>query len=396
MAGTIHFTKAAISELVQTGKRYYLNDDLIQGLVLCVAVSGRKSFELVRKFRGRARRLTLGVFPAMPVELARRTAQQRLGELAAGVNVFDASAAQTAGEMTLGELHRRYVEEHSRPSKKTCKDDDDIFQRHWKTLRNRPLATVTRADLQARHRAISATSPVSANRAVALIRQMFNWATREGHWSGANPAASVRLNREKSRERFLHPDEMPKFLDAVEQCGSPNVRDYVKLSLMLGARQSNMLAMRWEQLHFERAEWRIPVTKNGEPLTVHLPTAALEVLEARKALVAESPWVFPAKSKCGHLVEPKTAWATILKRAGIENLRLHDLRRTLGSWQAAAGASLPVIGKSLGHKSVQSTAIYARMNLDPVRNSVNEAVAAMLATRDCGPPSESSDLEKQT
>ena len=77
-------------------------------------------------------------------------------------------------------------------------------------------------------------------------------------------------------------------------------------------------------------------------------------------------------------MEPKTAWKRIIARAGIKDLRIHDLRRTLGSWQAAAGSSLPIIGKSLGHKSLGATQIYARLNLDPVRASVNKATEAML------------------
>ena len=77
-------------------------------------------------------------------------------------------------------------------------------------------------------------------------------------------------------------------------------------------------------------------------------------------------------------MEPKKAWATLLKAAGIKNLRIHDLRRTLGSWQARTGASLPIIGKSLNHKTHQATAIYARLDLDPVRQSVNTATTAMM------------------
>jgi len=90
---------------------------------------------------------------------------------------------------------------------------------------------------------------------------------------------------------------------------------------------------------------------------------------------------FPGEGKVGHLADPKKAWHRVLKRAGICDLRVHDLRRTLGSWQAAAGANSYIIGKSLGHKSQQSTAIYARLNLDPVRASVNQAIDAMFELR---------------
>jgi len=106
-----------------------------------------------------------------------------------------------------------------------------------------------------------------------------------------------------------------------------------------------------------------------------LSPEAVVVLDARKD---SGVFVFPGDGVTGHIVEPKKAWATLLKTAGIEDLRIHDLRRTLGSWQARTGASLPIIGKSLNHKTHQATAIYARLDLDPVRQSVNTATAAMM------------------
>jgi len=93
---------------------------------------------------------------------------------------------------------------------------------------------------------------------------------------------------------------------------------------------------------------------------------------------SSSIWVFPGTGVTGHLVEPKKAWKRVLERAGISNLRIHDLRRTLGSWQAKTGASLVIVGKSLNHKSPSTTAIYARLDLDPVRESVERATGAML------------------
>jgi integrase len=87
----------------------------------------------------------------------------------------------------------------------------------------------------------------------------------------------------------------------------------------------------------------------------------------------------PLHSRMGYLIEPKSGWRRILKRVGIENLRLHDLRRTLGSWQAKTGTSLSIIGKSLNHKSPTTTAIYARLDLDPVRESIEKATKAMLS-----------------
>ena len=174
----------------------------------------------------------------------------------------------------------------------------------------------------------------------------------------------------------MQPDELPRFFEALANEPNETARDFFMVSLLTGARKSNVLAMRWKDISFNAATWRIEETKNGEAQTVHLPSQAVELLKARK-LESDSPWVFPGNGKSGHLADPKKAWTRILSEAGIDDLRIHDLRRTLGSYQAATGANGYTIGKSLGHKSQQSTAIYARLNLDPVREPLNKATDAM-------------------
>ena len=138
--------------------------------------------------------------------------------------------------------------------------------------------------------------------------------------------------------------------------------------------------MAWAEIDFDEETWKIPKSKNGDPITIALPPEAMEILIRRKGeatLNAQS--VFPStRSKSGHIEDPKKEWAEVLEQSGLKGLRLHDLRRTLGSWQARQGASLLVIGKSLGHRSTQATAIYSRLDLDPVRESVQQATAAMM------------------
>jgi integrase len=137
--------------------------------------------------------------------------------------------------------------------------------------------------------------------------------------------------------------------------------------------------MRWKDVFLARTEWQVPRTKNGTAQTIPLSAEAVKILERRaEDAPSGSVFVFPGEGKSGHLVEPKKGWQRVLARACIEDLRLHDLRRTLGSWQAKTGASLAIIGKSLNHKNTQTTAIYARLDLDPVRESVARATAAML------------------
>lgn len=121
------------------------------------------------------------------------------------------------------------------------------------------------------------------------------------------------------------------------------------------------------------------MTKKGESLTCPLTDKAIELLKQMKE-TAISDWVFPSKtSATGHFVEPKKAWKNLLKRAGIEDLRIHDLRRTLGSYQAINGSSLQIIGRSLGHKTIQATQIYARLINEPIRNSTNGAIDRMMS-----------------
>ncbi len=192
---------------------------------------------------------------------------------------------------------------------------------------------------------------------------------------------------------------------------------------MTGARRANVMAMRWDQVSFERGEWRIPVTKSGKSHVVPVLPDALNILRRRQKTV-DGEYVFPGTGEAGHLIEPKKGWRRILARAELYQLvdwiaqaqgwtkdqisvakgaadlrkavrearsaakaikidpgpaRIHDLRRTLGSWQAATDASLPMIGRTLAHKNVSTTAIYARLNLDPVRESMQKAVTAMLS-----------------
>jgi integrase len=215
----------------------------------------------------------------------------------------------------------------------------------------------------------------TANRILDLASAVFNWGIESG-LTETNPAKGVKSYSERSRDRFLQKDELPKFFEALNGESNDTIRDYILISLLTGARRANILEMRWEEISFERKEWRIPRTKNEDPQTVMLMNEVIEILNARKN--NESVFVFPGSGITGHLVEPKKGWKRILKEAGINNLRLHDLRRTLGSWQAKTGASLIIIGKSLNHKSLAATQVYSRLDNDPVRESIEKATTAML------------------
>jgi integrase len=274
-------------------------------------------------------------------------------------------------ELTFADLFEEYLERHSKPNKKTWDEDESKYKQYLaKPLGNKKLSAVDRATIAALHSGITkAGRSITANRVKALISSIFGWAISAGLWH-TNPATGIKLNREASRDRFIQGDELPRFFQALADEENETMRDYILLSLLTGARQANVLSMQWADIHLERAEWRLRETKNGTPQTVTLSPEAVEILRNRKPAEA-ARFVFPGSGKHGHLIEPKKGWQRILARAGIADLRIHDLRRTLGSWQAKTGASLAIIGKSLNHKNQNTTAIYARLDLDPVRDSVN-------------------------
>ncbi|WP_341794084.1 MULTISPECIES: tyrosine-type recombinase/integrase [unclassified Rickettsia] len=155
------------------------------------------------------------------------------------------------------------------------------------------------------------------------------------------------------------------------------MKDYVYISLYTGARKSNVLSMEWQEINLTDKTWHIPAhkSKNGIPHLLPLAGKAIEILSERNK-EKNNGWVFPSprKSKSGHFQEPKKKWQKIVKKAGLEDFRIHDIRRTMGSWMAINGASQYIIGKALNHKSPKSTKIYARLSIDPVRAFMEKAI----------------------
>jgi integrase len=381
MPTKINFTKSALDalELPAPGRRMEYWDTKTPGLQVRVTATGAKTFYVKRRAgTGNVERVKLGSYPAMTPEQARRAAADVNAQIAKGESPATKKRAARA-EMTLQELFDEYMSRKAVFNKRPDKPRD-TYRLYLAPWAKRKLSAIKAHEVQALHAKIGREKgKVTANIVLKLLHVMFNKAIHEWRiWQGDNPAHGIKKFPEHSRDRFLQADELPRFFEALAQEPNETIRDYVLVSLLTGARKSNVLAMRWEQISFDRAEWRIPETKNGTPQTVTLSPEALEVLRNRQN-GNTAGYVFPGDGKKGHLVEPKKGWARILERAGLSDLRLHDLRRTLGSWQAKTGASLAIIGKSLHHRNTSTTAIYARLDLDPVRESVNRATGAMLA-----------------
>ncbi len=375
------FTKKAISDLGTSpaGKRAIYYDTRTRGFAVRVTDTGKKTFVLYRRINGKPSTLTIGRFPDLKVGEARDIADKWNGLIARKVD--PRKLENEAGEKTtLGQLFEEYLDRYAKENKKSWEQDEGNFDRHLTDWKSRELADITKQEVLLLHSKIGKKNGhYMANRILALVHCLFGKAEEWGYFEGGNPARGVKKFREKTRERYLHGEEMTRFFEALDEVEDEDIRDFVFLALLTGARRNNILEMRFEQLDLSGVSpmWTIPDTKGGRPLVVPLLPEAVEIVKRRRAEDAKASWVFPGPGRSGHWEDPKRAWHRLLEKAEIKGLRIHDLRRTLGSWQASTGASLQVIGKTLGHRNPTTTMVYSRLDLDPVRAAMETATEAM-------------------
>ena len=177
-------------------------------------------------------------------------------------------------------------------------------------------------------------------------------------------------HEEDQRTNYLSDDEIPRFLEALDMELNRDYADIFVLSLFTGARRSNLLSMRWEEIDWSQNLWTIPKTKNRYSFTIPLFEDAVEILLARKKQT-DSPWVFPSHGKTGHIVEVKSGLKRVLERANIHDICHHDLRRTFATILTNKQASYLVIKHALGHRTKDVTMGYARVDLTSHRDAIN-------------------------
>jgi integrase len=385
----VNFTKKTLDAIpaAKPGKRTYVYDTHTRSLALSTTEKGVKSFIFYKRVQGKPERMFLGRYPDMSIEQARGKAAEKAAAIAMGENPADKRRSDRA-EMTLQKFFDdEYLKRHAKPRKRTWKEDESKFKQYLASseaginLAPRKLSTIRKSDMATLHAKIGEKHPTTANRVLALAGSIFGRAIEWGLWEHENPCKGIRKYQEVERDRFLQSDELPRFFTALADEPNETMRDFFLMALLTGARKANVKAMRWEDITLTdtRNEWLMPQTKSGHPHRLPLTPAAVELLKRRLEDREDGAiYVFPGKGKHGHVAEPRKAWARVLKAANLSDMRIHDLRRTLGSWQAADGASLSIIGKTLAHKNVSTTSIYARLNLDPVRQSMESATTAML------------------
>jgi integrase len=229
---------------------------------------------------------------------------------------------------------------------------------------------------------------VTANRVVATLSAFFTWCERCGlRPRHSNPTQGIEKFKERSKERFLSPRELARLGVALaraerNETESVFVLAAIRLLLFTGCRRNEILELRWKDVNFERAMLLLPETKTGAR-PVYLSSPALSVLSSLPR-VSNNPFVIVGEKSGQRLINLRKPWLRICKVAHLRDVRIHDLRHSFASVGVSGGASLPVIGKLLGHAKSSTTEKYAHLSADPVR-TVNEAmgtqIAAMLGGR---------------
>jgi len=349
-------------------------DDRLKGFGVRLNPGGSKSFVIrYRNEHGRTRYLTLGRFGRMTVQQARSKAMEKFVEIDSGED--PAAQRDSADAETVEDLVDTYIEKYAKVHREsTWQQDKRRLTKHVaERWGSRKPESLTRSDLSSLHRDIGESARVEANRVVETARTMFNFAQDEGIVEdGFNPAAKVKRYKEGSRQRWVRADEIPALADALDGEDNPHFRNYFWLVLLTATRRGEMLDAKWEHVSFERKELFLPDTKNGSDHTVPLSAPALQILRELPRFDG-NPYVFPSPRVDGQpITNINQVWRRVRKRAGLEDVWIHDFRRTAASWLAQAGYSELIIKKLLNHTVKGPTGIYARMKTEDLREAVEE------------------------
>ena len=357
------------------------HDEKVDGLKLTVSRRNRTYF-FVGRLDGKMTRLKIGRLGQVSLKHARDAISTIRSKAAVGENeAVQRKQRRRNDGLRFADLWDFYLEHWAKPRKRTWANDRSQYENHLSDWGNRSVSTITVQDVRKRHAEIGKKSgPYAANRVLALLSKMYEVGRKQLEYRGENVAKLVDRFPESDRERFLSADELGRFFSALDVEKDVVAADLLRWLIWTGARKGNALSARWDEIDADLGVWTIPGAKfkNGRPQRIPLTAQSREVLARRRA---ENPqgceWIFPGANPEKHREGARSAWDRIRTTAGLKDVRVHDLRRSLGSWMAGNGVGLPIIGATLGHRTQQTTAIYSRVALDPVRDALETAQASM-------------------
>src|ERR1700730_17632876 len=335
-------------------------DQQLTGFGVRIYPTGRRTFVCSYRIQGRKRLATLGRADILKLDTARKKAVSYLGQVSEGLDPqTPKDTLKAAG--TVKSLADAYIERHAKLKKNTWTDDESYLARHLLPRFGTRLAlAISTDDMAALHAEIGSKHPYAANRLLEIVRKMYNLGRKWGlvPMDKANPASGVERFPETKRRRFVTPDELPQLSKAIAQEFDEYVRHAIWLLLLTGLRRGELLNAKWSDIDWKQRTLSIPKTKNGEVLLAPLSHAAIARLKAVPQ-IKDNPYIICGRKAGQPLVNLNVAWNRIRIAAGLPDVRIHDLRRTVGSWLVRDGASLHLVGAVLNHKDQKTTAGYA-------------------------------------
>ncbi|MDO9472019.1 MAG: tyrosine-type recombinase/integrase [Caulobacter sp.] len=354
------------------------------GFGLRTTRGGAKSFIFqFRTVTGEQGRITLGRYPAMTVEEARRLAREHRVLVDKGGNPSrDRHEAREASD--LRSLAHHYCEEYG-PQRglkfTTTRDARRILERYaLPEFGRKKVKDFAPRDIRKMHaQARDGSGRYQANRLLAVLRKMFNLAKAD-QVVLTNPCTGIEKYQEDQRYVFLGEKEVGALLSACARYPDQNGANAVRMLLFTGARLREVLQADWDQIDLEAGVWVKPSahTKQKRIHRLLLPPGLVETLRTMKERDPDTPFLFPGKSRIKPRVDLKSPWEGILKAAGIGHFRIHDLRRTTASYMLSSGSDLATVGKSLGHTQPSTTQRYAQLFEDVQRAGLSRAEEKML------------------
>lgn len=377
---------------------YWANEP--SGFGVRIYPSGKKVFVLSYRHEGRKQLKTLGRYGDITLSQAEDLARKDIGALLDNRNPLAERKKARLGD-TVRKLCELYIDRHAGQKKSGDEDIRRINAHILPAWAAHKIKSISRQDVIALHSKIGKNiyrgkpTTYEANRVLSLASKLFAFAAElemvdPGH---PNPATGVTRFKEESRDRFVGPDELPKLIEAID--GEPNqyARYALWLYLLAGLRKEELLTARWADVDFNRRELRLVDTKNGKNHYLPLSDAAMEVLN-QIPRIEGNEYIIVGKKPGAHLVNIDKPWQRVRKAAGVEDVHIHDLRRTVGSWLAQAGNSLHLIGRVLNHSNSSTTAIYARFGQDHIREALDRHGEQILAAAGLKPAGEVVQIDK--
>ncbi|MGB6452257.1 MAG: site-specific integrase [Steroidobacteraceae bacterium] len=346
-------------------------DQALECFGLRVYPSGRRVFVCAYRVNRRRRLAHLGRADVLTLDQARKKAIAYLGQAARQEDPQGDADTQRKLK-TMEELCEAFIEGHLKKKHVGWKDNASALRRRvLPKLKSRLAATIGTADVEAIHSEVGVQYPYAANHLLEVIRKMFNWGRVAGlvPKDHANPAVGIVRFPERKRRRFITTVEMPQFIQSLEREDSDYARHGLWLLLLTGLRSTELLKAKWTDVDWDMGTLFIGLTKNGDPLLAPLSDAAIARLKMVPKM-AHNPYIICGKKAGAHLTDLGEPLRRILRRAELENIRVHDLRRTVGSWLAQAGKSLHLIGEVLNHRDPKTTAGYAYFQTQQRRDAL--------------------------